>query len=171
MSDFVSSLTKLLQRTGKSMQGKINCGASSQAVFIQNYFLQKNLFWKLNFLKKYFWHKDAIFSPFWVECSLPFPLFVSTPSQPGYQATKICATLSLWQLQIFEMIKTSPLLYRIIKYLFSRLHGLQLELLPLNIFSLLHLLHLHVLPVEHEHIVRSERHVHPDLQGWRGGGA
>ena len=70
------------------------------------------------------------------------------------------------------MIKISPFLYRIIKYLFSLLHGLHdLEWLPLNIFSLLHLLHLHVLPVEHERLVGSERLVHPDLQGGGGGGA
>ena len=39
---------------------------------------------------------------FWLKIFLPFPLSVSTPSQPGYQATTICATL-----QWANMIKPS----------------------------------------------------------------
>ena len=47
--------------------GQNNCGASSQADFIQNYFLRKCMFRKQNFRKKgIFVYKNTILSPFLV---------------------------------------------------------------------------------------------------------
>ena len=87
--------------------GQNNCGASSQADFIQNYFLRKCMFRKQNFRKKgIFVYKNTILSPFlvhlsvsnflplWVNFFLPFPLSVSTSSNPGCQNTIINATLN-----------------------------------------------------------------------------
>ena len=66
-----SSSLQELQLVQYLHQGDINCGASSQADFILNYFLSNFL----NFLK--------------------FPLKFSISSQPGWQAGTIKATLVL----------------------------------------------------------------------------
>ena len=45
---------------------KINCGASSQTDFIQNYFLQKRMLRLTNKISpknRYFWFKNTYFSP------------------------------------------------------------------------------------------------------------
>ena len=61
-------------------QGKINCGVSSQADFVQNYFLQKRMFRKQTFCK------NTTFSPFWPILGPIWSLF-------DFNLTRSCAAL------------------------------------------------------------------------------